>query len=98
MVLRGVIAAASVVQPYALAFSEILLALAFAAVLAVVFEPLFGILQQHRVDPTVAAGLIVLGLLAVMTSVFVATVRGVTDQAHEISEMTDEALDRGEAT
>jgi hypothetical protein len=59
--------------------------LTFAAVLAVVFKPLFGILQRHRVKPSVAAGLVVLGLLAVMTSVFVATVRGVTDQADEIS-------------
>ena len=89
----GVVAAAIVVALALAALSEILLPLTFAAVLAVVFKPLFGILQRHRVKPSVAAGLIVLGLLAVMTAVFVATVRGVTDQADEISEMTDEALD-----
>ena len=40
----------------------------FAAVLAVVFKPLVGTLQRHRFRPTLAAGLVVLGLLALMAS------------------------------
>jgi len=59
------------------AVSEIVLPLTFAAVLAIVFKPLVGILQRHRFRPTLAAGVVVLGLLALMTLVVVATVRGV---------------------
>ena len=50
------------------AVSEIVLPLTFAAVLAIVFKPLVGILQRHRLQPTLAAGLVVLGLLALMAS------------------------------
>ena len=65
------------------AVNEIVLPLVFAAVLAVIFKPAVGVLERHRVKPTLAAGLIVLGLLALMTGVVVATVRGVTDQADQ---------------
>ena len=44
--------------------SEIVLPLTFAAVLAVVFKPLVGVLERHRLKPTIAAGLV--GLLAVV--------------------------------
>ena len=57
------------------AVSEIVLPLTFAAVLAIVFKPLVGILQRHRLQTTLAAGLVVLGLLALMAVVVVATVR-----------------------
>jgi predicted PurR-regulated permease PerM len=53
---------------------------------------LVGVLQRHKIKSSLAAGIIVLGLLALMTGVVVATVRGVTDQADQISEVTDEAL------
>ena len=49
-------------------------------------------LERHRVKPTLAAGLIVLGLLALMTAVVVATVRGVTDQTDEIGDSVDAAI------
>jgi predicted PurR-regulated permease PerM len=76
------------------AVSEIVLPLTFAAVLAVVFKPLAGILERHRFKPTLAAGVVVLGLLALMGGVMVATVRGVTDQADEIGVSVDAALDK----
>ena len=46
------------------AVSEIVLPLMFAAVLAVIFKPLVGKLVRHGLKPTLAAGLVVLGLLA----------------------------------
>jgi predicted PurR-regulated permease PerM len=76
------------------AVSEIVLPLTFAAVLAVVFKPLVGILQRHRLRPTLAAGLVVLGLLALMAVVVVATVRGVVEQTDQISASVDAALDQ----
>ena len=76
------------------AVSEIVLPLTFAAVLAVVFKPLVGVLERHRFKPTIAAGVVVLGLLAVMTGVVVATVRGVTAQTDEIGASVDAALQK----
>jgi predicted PurR-regulated permease PerM len=74
------------------AVSEIVLPLTFAAVLAVIFKPLVGTLQRHRFKPTLAAGLVVLGLLALMTVVVVATVRGVIAQKDQIGASVDAAL------
>ena len=62
------------------AVSEIPLPLLFAAVLAVIFKPLAGSLERRGFKPSLAAGLLVLGLIAVMVVVLVATVRGVLDQ------------------
>ena len=73
------------------AVSEIALPLLFAAVLAVVFKPLANNLEKHRIKPTLAAGLVVLGLIALMAVVLVATVRGVADQMGQIDVVTDEA-------
>ena len=44
--------------------------------------------------PTLAAGLIVLGLIALMLVVVVATVRGVTEQADQIGAVTDAAMEK----
>jgi len=86
---------ASVIVIMALgAVSEIVLPMTFAAVLAVVFRPLVGTLQRHGLKPTVAAGLVVLGLLALMVGVIVGTVRGVTEQVDEIGISADAALER----
>jgi predicted PurR-regulated permease PerM len=76
------------------AVSEIVLPLTFAAVLAVVFKPLVGALVRHRLRPSLAAGVVVLGLLALMAVVVVATVRGVADQTDQISASVDAALDQ----
>jgi len=75
------------------AVSEIILPLTFAAVLAVIFKPLVGTLQRHGFKPTLAAGLIVLGLLALMTVAMVATVQGVVDQVDQIRVSVDAAKD-----
>ena len=86
--LRRVRASAAIIVFFALAaVSEIVLPMTFAAVLAIVFKPLVGALQRRRLKPTLAAGSIVLGLLALMAGVVVATVRGVTEQADQISDV-----------
>jgi predicted PurR-regulated permease PerM len=66
--------------------------LTFAAVLAVIFKPLADKLRRHRWKPSLAAGVILLCLLAVVGVVVVATVRGVIQQADQISAVTDKAL------
>jgi predicted PurR-regulated permease PerM len=75
------------------AVSEIVLPLTFAAVLAVIFKPMVGTLRRHGFKPTLAAGLVVLGLLALMIAVVVATVQGVIDQVDQITASVDAAKD-----
>jgi putative heme transporter len=89
----GVVVATIIVVTAFGAVSEILLPLLFAAVLAVIFKPLVGRLVGHRFKPSLAAGLIVLGLLLVGTVAVVATVRGVVDQTDEISASVNAAID-----
>ncbi len=74
------------------AVSEIVLPLLFAAVLAVVFKPLVRKLERRGLKPTLAAGLVVLGLIALMTVVLVATARGIIAQRDEIGASVDAAL------
>jgi predicted PurR-regulated permease PerM len=88
----GFVAAMIIVVVALGAVSEIVLPLTFAAVLAIVFKPLVGILQRHRLQPTLAAGLVVLGLLALMALVVVATVRGVVEQTDQLGAAVDAAL------
>jgi putative heme transporter len=88
----GVVAATVIVVIALGAVSEIVLPLLFAAVLAVIFKPLVGKLERRGLKPTLAAGVIVLGLAAVMTVVMVATVRGVLQQRDEIGASVDAAL------
>jgi predicted PurR-regulated permease PerM len=89
----GVVVATVIVVTALSAVSEIILPLLFAAVLAVIFKPLVGRLTRDRFKPSLAAGLIVLGLLMLMTFVVVATVRGIVDQTDEIGASVDAAID-----
>lgn len=89
----GVVVATLIVVTAFSAVSEIILPLLFAVVLAVVFKPVAGRLERHRFSPSLAAGLIVLGLLVLMTFVVVATVRGIVDQTDEIGASVDAAID-----
>jgi predicted PurR-regulated permease PerM len=85
--------AATVIVAIALgAVSEIVLPAVFAAVLAVVFKPSVGRLERRGLKPTLAAGVIVLGLAALMTVVGVATVRGIVQQRDEIGASVDAAM------
>jgi putative heme transporter len=90
----GVVVATVIIVLALGAVSEIILPLTFAAVLAIIFKPFVGTLQRHGFKPSLAAGLIVLGLLALGVGVVVATVRGVADQRDQISEVTDAAIDK----
>ena len=93
----GFVLATAIVVTALGAVSEIVLPLVFAAVLAVVFKPLVGNLERRGLKPTLAAGLVVLGLLALMTVVLVATARGVIQQRDEISASVDAALSNASA-
>jgi putative heme transporter len=88
----GIVVAAIIVFTALGAVSEIALPLLFAAVLAIIFKPLVGILVRHKFRPTLAAGLVVLGLIALMTLVVVATVRGVSEQTDQIGASVDAAI------
>ncbi len=75
------------------AVSEIVLPMTFAAVLAVIFKPLVGVLKRHKIKSSAAAGLIVLGLAALTVGVVVATVQGMLEQTDQISASVDAAID-----
>jgi predicted PurR-regulated permease PerM len=93
----GVVAATAIVVTALGAVSEIVLPLVFAAVLAVVFKPVVGKLERRGLKSTLAAGLVVLGLAALMTVVMVATVRGILQQTDQISTSVDAAVAKASA-
>ncbi len=86
-----VVATAIVVTAFG-AVSEIVLPLLFAVVLAIIFKPLVGNLERRGLKPSLSAGLIVLGLIALMALVIIATVRGVVQQTDKIGGSVDEAI------
>jgi len=88
----GFVVASAIVVAALAAVSEIVLPLTFAAVLAVIFQPVVERLERRKLKAGYGAGLIVVGLLALMTGVLVATVRGVTEQTDQISASVDAAL------
>jgi len=94
----GVVAALVIVVAALAAVNEIVLPLTFAAVLAVVFKPTVEALRRRRVKPTLAAGVVVLGLLGLMVAVTFATVEGVVLQLDSIGDSVDAAADEAEAT
>ena len=51
-------------------------------------------LVEKKLKPSLAAGLVVLGLLGLMVGVGVATVRGVTEQTDQISASVDKAIQK----
>jgi putative heme transporter len=93
----GFVAATTIVVAALATVSEIVIPLTFAAVLAVIFKPLVGFLQRHKVNASLGSALVVIGLLAVVAGVVVATIRGVTEQADQISDMTNKALNNAAA-
>jgi predicted PurR-regulated permease PerM len=78
--------------------NEIMLPLTFAAVLAIIFKPAAVALTRRRVRPTLAAGAVVLGLLALMTLVIVATAQGVVAQVGQIGDSVDAAAEQAEGS
>ena len=94
----GLVVALTIVAFALGAVNEIVLPMTFAAVLAVIFRPAVRDLARHGVRPSLAAGLVVLGLLTLMIVVLAATARGVTDQVEEIGDSVDAALKEAVAT
>lgn len=74
------------------AVSEILQPIVFAAVLAVIFKPLCDTLRRYRLPSTIAAGVIVIGLLLVAVAVISLTAQGVSDQLEAINASADAAI------
>ena len=93
----GLAAALTIVAVVVAALNEILLPLTFAAVLAVVFKPAATTLTRWRLRPSVSAGVVVLGLLALATVVVVATAKGVVDQLDQIGSSVDAAAAEAQA-
>ena len=90
----GAVVAAAIVVTALGAVSEIALPLTFAAVLAICFKPLAGALQRHNLSASLASGLIVLGLLALIVGVVLVTVNGVVEQMDQIGDSADAALEK----
>ena len=88
----GVVVSLVIVVVALSAVNEIVLPMTFAVVLAVVFRPLVPALERHGWKPSPAAGVVVLGLLALVVMVVVATVRGVLAQLDEIGDSVDSAM------
>ncbi len=89
----GFVIAMGIIVTALSALSEIVLPMTFAAVLAIIFKPLVGRLEGHKWKPTLAAGVVVLGLIVLMAGVMVATVRGVTEQLDQLGTVTDAAVE-----
>jgi predicted PurR-regulated permease PerM len=82
--LVGVVVALTIVLFAVATVSEIVLPMTFAAVLAACFKPTARWLQRHGLKGTAAAGLVVLGLLALATGTAFAPVQGVTEQTSRL--------------
>jgi putative heme transporter len=94
----GVVATLVIVMTVVATLNAILLPLTFAAVLAVVFKPAVASLVRRGFKPTVAAGVVVLGLLGLMVTVVFATAQGVVGQLDEIGKSVDAAADEASAS
>ena len=68
-----------------------------AAVLAVLFTPVFDWLTQHRMPRLLAAALVLLGLVIVAVVATLAIVRGIAQVAPQIGEVLDDAAAEVEA-
>lgn len=75
------------------AISEVAIPVILGLVLAVLFKPVADALARRGSNPTLAAGLVIAGLLAVLGAVAYATVHGVVSQSEAISTSMDQALD-----
>ena len=94
----GLVASLVIIAAAVSAVNEIMLPLTFAAVLAIIFKPAAIALTRRRVRPTLAAGAVVLGLLALMTVVMVATVQGVVAQIGQIGDSVDAAAEQADGS
>jgi predicted PurR-regulated permease PerM len=88
----GLVALAALVVWGLAAVSSVVLPLLFAAVLAVIFRPLAVRLERMGVPSSLAAGLVVLGLIAVIVAVVVLTVLGIVDQSDRLMDELEAAL------
>lgn len=88
----GLLALSAVVVWGLATVSSVVLPLLFAAVLAVIFRPLAVRLEGLGIPSSLAAGLVVLGLVAVIVAVVVLTVLGIVDQSDRLMDELEAAL------
>lgn len=88
----GVLALVAIVVVGLAAISSVVLPLLFAGVLAVIFRPLARRLTRFGLPPSIAAGIVVLGLVAVLLGAVGLTIYGVVDQSDQLLDQLDEAL------
>ncbi len=88
----GIIALATVTVLGLAAISSVALPLLFAAVLAVLFRPVATRLERIGVPSSVAAGLVVAGLVLTCAAVVGLTVKGIVDQSTRLGNELESAL------
>ena len=75
------------------ALAEVAIPVVLAALLAVVFKPMSDRLVRSGRSPALASGIVLIGLVALLGTVAVACVSGVTSQSTEISTAIDDAVE-----
>jgi predicted PurR-regulated permease PerM len=88
----GVVVAVSIVVVALGVIAEVVIPVALAALLAVVFKPSADALVRRGVRPALAAGVVILGLGALLGGVAAATVAGVSSQSAQIQAAVDDAV------
>ena len=88
----GVLVLAAIVVVGLATISSVVLPLLFACVLAVLFQPLARRMTRRGVPRAIAAGIVVVGLVAVMAGVIGLTIYGVVDQSDRMLDQLDRAL------
>ena len=88
----GIIGLGAVIVVGLATVSSVVLPLLFAMVLAVIFRPVGARLERRGVPPSLAAGVVVLGLLLVCAGVVGLTVHGVASQTDRIVDEVEDAL------
>lgn len=88
----GMLVLAGIVVLGLAAISSVALPLLFAGVLAVLFRPLARKMTRLGVPRPLAAGIVVIGLVAVIVGVIGITVYGIVDQSDQLLDQLDEAL------
>jgi predicted PurR-regulated permease PerM len=89
----GVVVLLSIAVAALSVISSVVLPLVFAVVLAVVFRPVAARLEGAGLRPTVAAGIVVIGLVVLVAAVVALAVDGIVDQTSEIGAQVGDALD-----
>jgi len=90
----GIIAVGAVVVLGLAQVSSVVVSLLFAAVFAILFAPLTAAMTRRRIPTAVAAGIVLVGFVAIWVGIAAMTVRGVIDQGDRLVDEFSAALRR----